>query len=337
MPELSEGERIAENLVLVRPLISGGMGSVWVARHERLQSEVAVKLLSGNLEGDEVAKKRFAREAAAAMDVQSPHVVQMLDYGIREDGTPYIVMELLSGEDLEGKLASGKLPAAEVVSIVTQVGQALHRAHEHNIIHRDVKPANVFLMAADGFSGDKYFVKLLDFGFAKRVDRVTAQLTEQGQVVGTPRYMSPEQMMGQELDPRSDLFSLGAVAFEAFTGSPAFDGATLREIADAIFHRPYPRPTRLDPRLPRGLDAWFEKACARDRYDRFASAREMVEALQAVFAAPERVEAPDDEPAPHARELREVVVGRPSRFVRIAVVIALALAAIALAVWILRG
>lgn len=310
------------------------MGNVWVARHARLQNEVAVKLLSGNFSDDEIAKKRFAREAAAAMDVQSPHVVQMLDYGIREDGTPYIVMELLSGIDLEGHLAEhGKLAPKEVVSIVTQVGQALHRAHEHQILHRDVKPANVFLMASDGFSGDKYFVKLLDFGFAKRVDRMTTQLTEQGTVVGTPRYMSPEQMMGQELDPRSDLFSLGAVAFEAFTGRPAFPGETLREIADAIHSRPIPRPTHFDPSLPRALDAWFAKACARDRYDRFDNVREMVEALQQVFAKPEAAIA--DETAPEGR--RVVVVGRPSRFVRISVIIALALAAIALAVWITRS
>jgi len=334
VPELTPGDRVADDLVLVRPLIKGGMGSVWVARHERLQSEVAVKLLSGNFTDDDIAKKRFAREAAAAMEVQSPHVVQMLDYGIRDDGVPYIVMELLAGEDLEGQLGQlGKLPPREVLSIVTQTGQALHRAHEHGIIHRDVKPANVFLMPGDGFSGDKYFVKLLDFGFAKRVDRITAQLTEQGTVVGTPRYMSPEQMMGQELDPRSDLFSLGAVAFEAFTGKPAFPGETLREIADAIHNRPTPRPTAIDPSLPSGLDAWFARACARDRYDRFANAREMVEALQQVFAGPPAAKE-DDEPAP---EGRVIVTGRPSRFTRISVVIALALAAIAIAVWIVRS
>jgi serine/threonine-protein kinase len=332
VPELSPGDRVADDLVLVRPLIKGGMGSVWVARHERLQSEVAVKLLSGNFTDDDIAKKRFAREAAAAMEVQSPHVVQMLDYGIRDDGVPYIVMELLAGEDLEGQLGRGRLPPREVLSIVTQTGQALHRAHEHGILHRDVKPANVFLVPADGFSGEKYFVKLLDFGFAKRVDRITAQLTEQGTVVGTPRYMSPEQMMGQELDARSDLFSLGAVAFEAFTGAPAFPGATLREIADAIQKRPTPRPTAVDPSLPRGLDEWFSKACARDRYDRFSSAREMIEALQQVFAA--RVTGSDeDEPAP---EGRIIVTGRPSRFTRISVVVALALATIALVVWIVR-
>ncbi len=315
----------------MRPLVQGGMGTVWVARHEGLGSDVAVKLLSGNLADDEVIRKRFAREAAAAMDVQSPHVVQMLDYGISDDGAPYLVMELLAGEDLEGTLQSGPLPPKDVVSIVTQVGQALHRAHERGIIHRDLKPANVFLVPSDGFSGDTWFVKLIDFGFAKRVDKMMTQLTEQGTIVGTPQYMSPEQLSAQKLDPRSDLFSLGSVAFEAFTGQRAFDGATLRGIADAIQVRPLPLPSHVDRTLPRALDAWFTKACARDRDDRFANARELVAALQQVFA---RAEAPVvEERAPEGRVLSE-----PPRKNRSVVLIALAVAAIALLFWMkLRG
>ena len=284
MPEAAPGDRIAKDIVLSRPLIQGGMGTVWVARHEGLKSDVAVKLLSANLADDDVAKQRFAREAASAMEIQSPHVVQMLDYGVTEAGAPYIVMELLSGQDLEAQLASGPLPAGDVVSIITQVGRALHGAHERNILHRDVKPANVFLIASDGFSTDKYLVKLLDFGFAKRVDRLTAQLTREGMIVGTPQYMSPEQMTGTKLDSRSDLFSLGSVAFEAFTGRRAFPGETLREVDDAIQRRPIPRPTLFNSKLPKALDAWFAKACARDRDERFASARELVAALKEVFA-----------------------------------------------------
>jgi eukaryotic-like serine/threonine-protein kinase len=300
VPDPSPGERIAKDLVLVRPLIQGGMGTVWIAKHEGLRSEVAVKLLAGNLADDENSRERFAREAASAMTVQSPHVVQMLDYGVTDKGSPYIVMELLAGKDLEATLGEGPLPAKDVVSIVTQVGQALHRAHENNIVHRDIKPANVFLMKSDGFTGDKYLVKLLDFGFAKKVDRLTAQLTQEGMIVGTPQYMSPEQMTGTKLDPRSDLFSLGAVAFEAFTGKRAFPGETLRQIADAIEKRALPRPSELKPGLPSALDAWFAKACARERDDRFTSAREMVTALQQIFA---KNDAPPSsiEPVPYAQ------------------------------------
>jgi serine/threonine protein kinase len=322
MPDPEPGDRVAKDLVLVRPLVSGGMGTVWVARHEGLQRDVAVKLLSGELANDDVSKARFAREAGAAMDVQSPHVVQMLDYGINEEGIPYLVMELLAGEDLESRLGEGALAPRDAVSVVTQVGRALHRAHENNIIHRDIKPANIFLVPSDGFSGEKYFVKLLDFGFAKRVNRSTAKLTEEGMVVGTPYYMSPEQMAGGKLDLRSDLYSLAAVAFEAFTGKRAFDGANLREIASA----PLTPPTRYNPTLPPGLDAWFARACARDRDDRFASARDMVAALQQVFtdAAPASVEAA----APNAR----LVGAPPQRPVWRTWMVVLALAAVAVAV-----
>lgn len=299
MPDPSPGDRIAKDLVLTRPLIQGGMGTVWVAHHEGLRSDVAVKILSANLADDDTAKQRFAREAASAMEIQSPHVVQMLDYGVTDDGAPYLVMELLAGDDLEAHLAKGAMPPRDVVSIVTQVGRALNRAHERSILHRDVKPANVFLMAADGFSDDKYLAKLLDFGFAKHVDKLTAQLTREGMIVGTAQYMSPEQMMGGKLDARTDLFSLGSVAFEAFTGRRAFPGDTLREVDEAIQRRPIPRPTHYKSTLPKGLDAWFAKACARDRDDRFASAREMVAALQQVFAEKESRVA--DEAAPEAR------------------------------------
>jgi serine/threonine protein kinase len=332
VPKFAAGDRLTKDIVLVRPLIQGGMGTVWVARHEGLRSEVAVKLLAANFADDEVAKARFAREAGAAMEVQSPHVVQMLDYGVSDAGSPYLVMELLSGDDLEAKLTQGPLPPRDVVSIVTQLGSALNRAHERSILHRDVKPANVFLMPSDGFSGDKYFVKLLDFGFAKRIDRLTAQLTEEGMVVGTPQYMSPEQMSGEKLDPRSDLFALASVAFEAFTGKRAFQGNSVREIAEAITGRSVPRATQFNGALPRDLDAWFAKAFARDREQRFASAREMVAALQQIFASSE-----SDEPVPEARVVPPAVIGRPSRFWQISVTLALVLAAAALAVYIFRG
>ncbi|MBI2395187.1 MAG: serine/threonine protein kinase [Deltaproteobacteria bacterium] len=332
MPAPAPGDRLSDNLVLERELVQGGMGSVWVARHEGLGSEVAVKILSGRLVDDDTAKKRFAREAAAAMEVQSPHVVQMLDYGISNDGVPFLVMELLQGEDLEVKLAKGPLPPREVVSIVKQIGQALHRAHERNILHRDIKPANVFLVPSDEFSGDAYFVKLLDFGFAKRLDRMTAPLTEEGMIVGTPQYMSPEQMLGGKLDPRSDLFSLGSIAFEAFTGRRAFAGKTLQEVAFAIQGLQMPSPTHVNPTLPRALDAWFAKACARDRDDRFASAREMVAALEKVFAV--AAEPASIEAAPEGRVLP---AGRSSWSGRIALLLLLVVAATAVAIFVARA
>jgi len=326
MADPSPGDRIAKDLVLQRRLVRGGMGVVWVARHEGLGADVAVKLLVADFADDEGVKKRFAREAAASMEVQSPHVVQMLDYGITNDGAPYLVMELLSGDDLETHIASGPLPPSDVVSIVTQVAQALNRAHERNVLHRDIKPANIFLVPSDGFTADKYFVKLLDFGLAKQMDRLTTQLTAQGTIVGTPEYMSPEHMMGAKLDPRADLFSLAVVAFEAFTGKRPFHGKSLRELSDAITQAPTPRPTAFNPSLPSGLDAWFAKACARDRDDRFASARELIAGLYSAFAPPAQPVVAD-EPAPDAH----VTAPRASRLRVVAVIVAIIVVAIAVA------
>jgi len=319
VPAPVSGDRLSKDIVLVRELIQGGMGSVWHARHEGLGHDVAVKLLSGRLADDDTAKKRFEREASSAMELQSDHVVRMLGYGIAEDGRPYLVMELLKGEDLEARLTKGPLPPPYVVEIVKQIGEALQRAHEHNILHRDIKPANVFLVADDP-SGE-FVVKLVDFGFAKRLDRLTAPLTEEGMIVGTPQYMSPEQMTAAKLDARSDLFSLGAVAFEAFTGKRAFAGYTLKQVADAVHQKPLPLPTQINPSLPRGLDGWFRKACARDRDDRYKSANEMVAALEKVFSSDR------DETAPDGR-----LVSKGSSAGTIAIVL-VALAAAGAVVW----
>jgi serine/threonine-protein kinase len=284
MAEASPGDRLRADLVLVRPLVAGGMGTVWLAHDEGKQRDVAVKILATNFEDDEVAIKRFAREAEAAMSVQGDHVVQMLGYGVTEEGRPFLVMELLDGDDLEGHLARTTKPLApaDAASVIEQIGRALSRVHERGIIHRDIKPANIFLLPGD--RPDQHRAKLLDFGFAMKVDRHATKLTAQGSVVGTPNYMSPEQMTGAKVDKRSDLFSLGAVAYEAFTGRRPFPGKSMRQVAESIEKRAAPPPTSIEPGLPRGVDDWFNKACATDPDDRFASAGEMVDALRAVFA-----------------------------------------------------
>jgi eukaryotic-like serine/threonine-protein kinase len=282
LAEAAPGDRLRGDLVLVKPLVQGGMGTVWLARDEGKQRDVAVKILSTSFEDDEVAIKRFAREADAVIAVQGEHIVQMLGYGVTDAGRPYLVMELLDGEDLEAYLSRTKkpLPPAEAAAVIEQIGKALQRAHDNNIVHRDIKPANIFLLPGAR-------AKLLDFGFAKKIDRHAAtQLTAQGKIVGTPNYMSPEQMTGAKLDRRTDVFSLGAVAYEAFTGTRPFPGASMRQVANSIEQGVAAPPSSLVPELPRALDAWFKKACAADPGDRFATADEMVAALRAVFAPP---------------------------------------------------
>ncbi len=214
-------------------------------------------------------------------------MVQMLDFGVAEH-TPYIVMELLDGTDLSHALRGGvALPLEQVATIVQQVAKALARAHDRGIVHRDIKPENIFLCnVGDG----ETFVKLLDFGVAKsRSDLATAS-TRTGAVIGTPYYMSPEQIVGAKtVDHRTDLWALGVVAFECLTAQKPFDGETIGALTLKIHQAP-PLPSAMMPGLLPSVDAWFARACAQDPEQRFASAREMSDALQ--VCARERATAP---------------------------------------------
>jgi serine/threonine-protein kinase len=254
------------------------MGAVWVADHLTLHTKVVVKFMSAELAQDPASVARFSREAAAAAAVRSPHVVQMLDHGVAPNGAPFIVMELLEGEDMGKHIARrGILPPAEVVAIMTQACKALAKAHAAGIVHRDIKPDNLFLCEA---GEAETFVKILDFGIAKGGDTSGMGHTRTGSLMGTPYYMSPEQALGLKgIDLRTDLWSLGIVAFEALTGARPFEGDTVGALTVAITHGPFPLPSRVNHALTPAVDAWFSRACAREASGRFASAREMAEAL----------------------------------------------------------
>ncbi len=279
MVKAEPGLMVTPNVRLKSPLGAGGMGSVWLADHLALHTEVVVKFMSAELAESPEAVARFAREAAAAAQVKSPQVVQMLDHGVMEGGVPYIVMEHLDGRDLAAHLEMhGRLSPREAASVLSQLARALDKAHERGIVHRDIKPPNVFLL--DGGGGDP-FVKLLDFGIAKSADlTLVGSTTRTGSVVGSPYYMSPEQVVGaKDIDYRTDLWSLGVVVYEAITGEKPFYADTIGALALKIHHDPLPRPTEKNPSLPRAIDAWFEHACARDPAQRFPSARAMAEAF----------------------------------------------------------
>jgi len=295
--EPAPGMMVTSNVRLVRPLGAGGMGSVWVADHLSLRTTVVVKFMAREMAGNSEATARFSREAAAASQVKSPHVVQMFDHGLGDDGRPYIVMELLEGRDLEQRLrASGKLDPVEVVAIVAQLARALSKAHERGIVHRDVKPSNVFLLDA---GGGELFVKLLDFGIAKGPEvGIVGSTTRTGAFVGSPFYMSPEQVVGaKEIDFRTDLWSLGVVAYQALTGELPFHAETVGALALKIHRDPLPVPTRANMALPQAVDGWFARACARDPGERFASARQMADALaHALTVESAATDAPANEP-----------------------------------------
>ena len=279
MSEPHVGMMVTPSVCLVSPLGAGGMGSVWVADHLALRIKVVVKFIANDLAKNTDALARFSREAAAAAQVKSPHVVQTLDHGVSEDGAPYIVMELLEGGDLGARLeGSAPMSPIEVVNVVVQLARALDRAHGRGIVHRDIKPNNIFLCDA---GNNEVFVKLLDFGIAKYMDSVLLDSgTKTGSMVGTPYYMSPEQVLGaKDIDFRTDLWSVGVVAFEALTGTKPFDAATVGGIAIKIHSEPLPNPSAFNSALPAAVDKWFTKACARKADERFSGAKEMADAL----------------------------------------------------------
>ena len=257
----------------------GGMGSIWRAEHLVLQAPVAVKLIDRDAVPDEDTLSRFMREAKAAASLRSPHVVQIIDYGV-EGPLPFMVMELLEGETLAQRLKRvRRLSRQDTARVLTHVGRAVGRAHEACIVHRDLKPENVFLVKNE----DDEIAKVLDFGVAK-IDHALlgseGTRTRTGSILGTPYYMSPEQAQGNKaVDSRSDLWSLGVIAFECLTGQRPFYSDGLGDLVLTICVRDMPVPSDVAP-VPLGFDAWFAKACARDPEQRFQTARELTDALR---------------------------------------------------------
>lgn len=260
----------------------GGMGSVWSATHLGLGNQIAIKLVSREFVRSPEALRRFDAEAKAAARLQSRHVVQVYDNGTLEDGTPYIAMELLSGESLQQRIdRAGPLPIQEAVEILAQCCKALGRAHAVGIIHRDIKPDNIFLSTSP--DDDSYVVKVLDFGVAKitMAGAADPSATRTGAVLGTPLYMSPEQARGlKNIDHRTDLYSLGIVAYTMITGRIAFYGESFGDILLKICTEPIPT-LRITANIPPSLDAWMQHVCARDVAQRCASAQEFIDTLRA--------------------------------------------------------
>jgi serine/threonine-protein kinase len=277
---------IAGKYRLESSLAQGGMGSVWRARHLTLDTALAVKFISADVAAREEARRRFEREAKAAAMLQSPHVVQIYDYGMDGD-TPYLVMELLAGEDLAARLKRlHQLSPDETALIVTQVARALRRAAEAGIVHRDLKPSNVFIVQGEE---DEELVKVLDFGVAKapRTLHPDDETTKMGAVIGSPRYMSPEQARGSPLvDPRSDLWSLAVIAYRALTGELPFNGTDVTDLVLKICSEDAKPPSSLEPSLGPEMDAFFVRALDRDPAARFQTAREFARAFAVAAGLP---------------------------------------------------
>ena len=283
-PSDLEGTIIAERYRVERLIGQGGMGSVWAGRHLTLGRLVAIKFIHPKLAGSQEALRRFDLEAKAAARIKSRHAVAVIDHGVTTDGQPYIVMEYLEGRSLEQLIHErGPLSLAETSRIVSQAARALAVAHQARVVHRDLKPDNIFL-ADDHEAGERgYTVKLVDFGIAKIVQDDAASgaaATQAGAVLGTPHYMSPEALTASApVSARSDVWSLGACAFAALCGRVPFEGDAIGDVVLKVCAAPMPVPSKVNPRVPRGFDAWFAKACSRRTDARFESVTEMAEAL----------------------------------------------------------
>jgi serine/threonine-protein kinase len=289
---LPEGTQVlAGRYKLLSPLKRGGMGNLWTAEHLTLHSKVAIKLLDDELLARPEAITRFVREARAAAQIRSPHIVQILDVGV-DQGIPFIAMELLQGETLAERLDRvGSLSPHDTARVLSQVARGLARAHAAGLVHRDLKPSNIFLERND----EEENVKVLDFGIAKALVPgfdTESGATRTGALIGSPHYMSPEQAEASEtLDHRTDIWAMGVVAYECLTGRRPFEQASLGSQLLAICAWPMPVPSQVAS-VPVGFDDWFARACSRTADVRFASAHDTAHELRLVCEHPKRTSVP---------------------------------------------
>ena len=273
-------ELVAGKYQLTRLVGQGGMGAVWEGVHTTLGTRVAIKFIESQYLENAEALTRFENEARAAAALQSRHVVQVFDHGLMRDGRPYIVMEFLSGEPLDKRLDRvSRLTPLETARMIVQICRALSKAHQAGIVHRDLKPENVFLVWDAEENAD--VTKVVDFGIAKFADRSTmTSATRTGSVLGTPFYMSPEQARGlRSVDHRSDLWSVGVIAYQCLVGRLPFHGESVGDLLVTICTAPLPVPSVEAPDVPAAFDAWFARALSRNPDERFQSAASLAESL----------------------------------------------------------
>jgi serine/threonine protein kinase len=278
---LRPGDVLAGKYRIERTLGEGAMGIVFAARHIELDELRAIKLMLSSALGDTEGVERFLREARAAVRLRSRHIARVLDIGRTDDGAPFIVMEHLEGSDLRAVLASaGALPVLDAIRYVAQACEGLAEAHSVGIVHRDLKPANLFLTREP--NGEPC-IKVLDFGIAKVGAAAGAQaldMTKTAEIIGTPMFMSPEQMRStRDVDARTDVWALGVILFRALTGQAPFSGTTITQLCAAVVADPAPPPSSLRADLPLGLEAIILRCLEKNPARRYANAAELGAAL----------------------------------------------------------
>ena len=275
------GTVIAERYVITDLLGEGGMGKVYLARHVRLPRQAAIKVLHPHMVADPAALARFNREASNASLVDHERVAKVFDFGETSDGLVFLAMEYITGKSLKQVLKDdAPLPIPRTVGMIRQIADGLDAAHKMNIVHRDLKPDNI-IVSRDDAGNDQ--CKVVDFGIAKAIGSGEKALTRTGFVIGTPEYMSPEQLMGEEIDHRSDIYALALVAYQCFTSELPFDGSGPdRGMMARLTSQPrLLTEARPDRAWPSGLQAVLNKALDRQRDNRYASAGAFAAALEA--------------------------------------------------------
>jgi serine/threonine-protein kinase len=273
-----EGDVLAEKYCVERVLGSGGMGVVVAARHLRLEERVAIKFLHPDALTNAEAVARFEREARAAAKIKSEYVARVSDVGTLDNGCPYMIMEYLEGEDLaEWVQQRGPLAIDQAVEFILQTCEAMAEAHGLGIVHRDLKPANLFcIRRADGLLS----IKVLDFGISKIASGPGLDMTRADAVMGSPLYMSPEQMLSaRSVDARSDIWSMGVILYELISGRAPFRGENLPEVCMSIASQPTPPLRATRPDTPSNLDAVLAKCLQKDRKKRYSNVAELAAAL----------------------------------------------------------
>jgi serine/threonine-protein kinase len=270
------GQRLGGYIVVAR-VADGAMGRVYEGRHPETKARVAVKVLHAKVARDNVAVERFKREFETANEMNHPHVVKVLEFGPTTDGSRFLTMEYLEGEELGKLLSRGTpVPLPRIVRITSQIALALEYAHSFGFIHRDLKPDNIFLCKTD--EGDD--VRILDFGSVKLQIETGAKLTAIGTTLGSPYYMSPEQAMGKaDVDQRTDVFALSAIVYEMLTTKVAFEAPTLARILVRIMQEEPTPPSKVEKSAPAALDAVVERGLVKDKLHRYGGARELANAV----------------------------------------------------------